>query len=195
MFAPLYRTRGGRRIDVNRQPRHLLHQAIQSAGGAQASSGKVIAELPIGFWRYLGSNAHEKILWVSSLHQVFPRGTDRQDIDRPVGRLHQLRNRVAHHEPLLRTKVTVRFADLSRIASLLDPQLDQYLEATTTVPTGSAADPDQRFNPPILNRLMTRLFRHLLGLRSIRPDRSRCRCSTRFLRCRRAPKTCGHRSR
>jgi hypothetical protein len=87
-----------------------------------------------GFWRYLSSAAHEKTLWVPALHRAFPRGTDRAlHVDGPVGRLHDLRNRVAHHEPLLTTDVAGRLADLIGLATRLDPPLGQYLEATSTV--------------------------------------------------------------
>jgi hypothetical protein len=133
VFAPLYRRRGGRRVDVNRQPRALLQQALLAAGGSGAPPGKVVAELPFGFWRYLSSAAHEKTLWVPCLYRAFPAGTDRRDVDRPVGRLHQLRNRVAHHEPLLRTDVAERLDDLTRLASVINPELSHYLAATTTV--------------------------------------------------------------
>jgi hypothetical protein len=133
VFAPVYRRRGGRRVDVNRQPRDLLQRALQAAGGADAPAGKVIAELPFGFWSYLSSAAHEKTLWVPCLHRAFPAGTDRRDVDRPVGRLHQLRNRVAHHEPLLRTDVSGRLDDLIKVAGMISPELRRYLAATTTV--------------------------------------------------------------
>jgi hypothetical protein len=133
VFAPLYRRRGGRRVDVNHQPRALLQQALRAAGGSGAPSEKVVAELPFGFWRYLSSAAHEKTLWVPCLHRAFPAGTDRRNVDRPVGRLHQLRNRVAHHEPLLRTDVAGRLDDLTRLASMINPDLGRYLAATTTV--------------------------------------------------------------
>lgn len=133
VFAPLYRNRGGRRVDVNRQPRSILQRAVEAAGGHQAPPGKVIAELPFGFWRYLSSAAHEKTLWVPCLYQAFPRGTDRREIDRPTGRLHQLRNRVAHHEPLLRTDVAARLEDITQLARMIDPELGQYLAVTTTV--------------------------------------------------------------
>lgn len=133
VFAPLYRRRGNHQVDVNRQPRALIQQALQASGGADAPAGKVIAELPLGFWRYLSSAAHEKTLWVSCLHRAFPTGTDRRDVDHPVGRLHQLRNRVAHHEPLLRTDVAGRLDDLARLAHMINPELGQYLVATTTV--------------------------------------------------------------
>ncbi|WP_232807276.1 hypothetical protein [Geodermatophilus chilensis] len=87
-----------------------------------------------GFWRYLSSAAHEKTLWVPALHHAFPSGTDRAaHVDGPVGRLHDLRNRVAHHEPLLTTDVAGRLSDLTGVAARLDPRLGQHLLATSTV--------------------------------------------------------------
>lgn len=87
-----------------------------------------------GFWRYLSSAAHEKTLWVPALHHAFKPGTDRRDVDRPIGRLHNLRNRVVHHEPLLRSNVAGRLTDAIVVTSLIDPQLGQHLNATSRVP-------------------------------------------------------------
>ena len=134
VFAPVYRTRGRRRVDVNEKPRESLRHAIANAGGTGAPPGKIVAELMFGFWRYLSSAAHEKTLWVPALHRVFPPGTDRAlHVDGPVGRLHALRNRVAHHEPLLTTDVAGRLADMLGLAARLDARLGQYLQATSTV--------------------------------------------------------------
>ena len=55
-----------------------------------------------GFWRYLSTAAHHHPLWIPYLHTAFTAGTSRTAVDHPVGRLHHLRNRIAHHEPLLR---------------------------------------------------------------------------------------------
>ncbi len=142
VFAPVYRTRGRRRVDVNNKTRDSLRQAIANAGGPTAPPGKIVAELMFGFWRYLSSAAHEKTLWVPALHRAFPPGTDRAvHVDGPIGRLHDLRNRVAHHEPLLSTDVAGRLADLIGLAARLDPQLGQYLQATSTVSSVLAARP------------------------------------------------------
>ncbi|RBY92453.1 hypothetical protein DQ237_18525 [Blastococcus sp. TF02-8] len=142
VFAPVYRTRGRRRVDVNSRPRDSLRHAIANAGGPTAPPGKIVAELMFGFWRYLSSAAHEKTLWVPALHRAFPPGTDRAvHVDGPVGRLHDLRNRVAHHEPLLTTNVAGRLADLIALAGRLDPQLGQYLQATSVVSSILAARP------------------------------------------------------
>lgn len=142
VFAPVLRTRhrhgaGSRtnhQVDINRKPRELVARAVQDAGGPGASAGKVVAELNFGFWRYLSSSAHEKTLWVPLLHKAFPSGTSRAEIDGKVGRLHILRNRVAHHEPLLREDLTARYDDLIAIAGRVQPQLAGHLTTTSQVP-------------------------------------------------------------
>ena len=55
--------------------------------------------------------------------------------------LHDLRNRVAHHEPLLNTDVAARLADLLGLAKRLDPQLGQHVQATSTVASLLATRP------------------------------------------------------
>jgi hypothetical protein len=63
----------------------------------------------------------------------------------PVGRLHQLRNRIAHHEPLLRRSAQTgmlslttqhlvdRHSDLLTVAELISPELRDYIAATSSV--------------------------------------------------------------
>lgn len=113
--------------------------------GPGAPPGKVIAELPFGFWRYLSTTAHHHPLWVPYLHAAFGPGTARQSVDRPVGRLHLLRNRIAHHEPLLkRNSITGvlsastqhlrdHVADLLTVAELISSELGDYVAAPSEV--------------------------------------------------------------
>jgi hypothetical protein len=68
--------------------------------------GRVIAELTLGFWRYLLIARYEHSLWNPAIRAQFPAlshlsGTDsrRQVYDR-TEKLKALRNRVAHHEPI-----------------------------------------------------------------------------------------------
>lgn len=142
VFAPLYRRRGRRIIDLNERLRDSLGRALTQAGGPTAPPGKIIAELMFGFWRYLSSSGHEKTLWVPCLHHAFPPGTNRRrDVDARVGRLQDLRNRVAHAEPLLRIDVMRHLRDLLALATMLDPQFGKYLAATTSVVDVVAARP------------------------------------------------------
>jgi hypothetical protein len=87
LFAPLWRTRGRGRVDVNEESRRILADARRHAGMG-VPHGKVVAELSFGFWRYLSSAAREKTLWVPHLHKAFAPGAGRRrDIDEPVTRL------------------------------------------------------------------------------------------------------------
>ncbi len=132
-FPVLRRTaRDGSVRDFNERPRKLIADAILKAGGPQAAGGKVVAELMFGFWRYLSSRNHAQTLWVPILWRGFEPGTSRDDVDRPVGRLYDLRNRVAHHEPLLRADLAARADDIAGLARLISPDLEEYVLAAST---------------------------------------------------------------
>ena len=141
LFAPLYRTRGAGPTDVNVRQREALARARSSAGGPAAPPGKVVAELMFGFWRYLSSSAHEKTLWVPYLNAAFEPGTSRKVVDAAAGRLHDVRNRVAHHESLLHTDVAGRLDDCVQLAGLIEPHLVHHLIATSRVPPLLSARP------------------------------------------------------
>ena len=74
-----------------------------------------------GFWRFLCVREYLTSLWVPALARAFPNhptGNARQvraDVERHMERLHFLRNRVAHHEPIHRRSLT---ADTEAIAEL-----------------------------------------------------------------------------
>jgi hypothetical protein len=146
VFPPVERTKRApdgspRRVDINEKTRAILESALQAAGGVSAPPGKVIANLTFGFWRYLSSKAHEKSLWVPYLHNAFPPKTSRSDVDSRVGRLHDLRNRAAHHEPLLDADLIARLDDLLWITERLEPSLAQFIQSSTDVQTLDATRP------------------------------------------------------
>lgn len=71
------------------------------------AQGKVVAELTFGFWRFLCTGPYLTSLWVPALAAAFPNHPDpddprrvRADVDDRVQRVHFVRNRVAHHEPI-----------------------------------------------------------------------------------------------
>jgi hypothetical protein len=66
------------------------------------SPGAMVAELNFGFWRYLLTKKYSSTLWPVVGRAAFPN----MDHQRPqslwarMGRLNDLRNRIAHHEPI-----------------------------------------------------------------------------------------------
>lgn len=88
-------------------------------GGLPERHGKVIAELNLGFWRFLCASAYLTSLWVPALGAAFPHHpacgdafTVRRDVEDRVQRLHFLRNRIAHHEPIHQRDLQRDHADL-----------------------------------------------------------------------------------
>lgn len=67
----------------------------------EVSSGQVISQLTIFFWKRLFSEQYEPTLWKRSLKKVFPNKTySRSIIAEELEILYQIRNRLAHHEPV-----------------------------------------------------------------------------------------------
>lgn len=135
LFVPLLRRRGSGQADVNAPLRRALTEARRHAGPGLLH-GKIVAELTLGFWRYLSTAAHEKTLWVPHLHKAFPPGTQRNhDVNRPVTELARFRNRAAHHEPLLEQDLPARHGQILALAGLLNPDLRRHLAHTSLLPT------------------------------------------------------------
>lgn len=72
----------------------------------RAPAGRVIAELDLGFWRYLLTSRYEHTLWNPAIRSQFPAlsrlsGSDsRKLVYHRIEQLNHLRNRIAHHEPI-----------------------------------------------------------------------------------------------
>lgn len=78
-------------------------------------SGRVLAQLPFDFWVHLletgdytgekpyrQRRSYDELLWKPALHRAFPHsGGRRTDVHAVAHRVYALRNRVAHHEPLI----------------------------------------------------------------------------------------------
>lgn len=100
-------------------------------GARPVTHGHVVAELSLGFWRYLVSRRYYTSLWVPSLRHAFPfldgdAAKQRRRIESDLEQLLYLRNRAAHHEPIHRRDLR---ADLDRAIALLeciDPEAGRW---------------------------------------------------------------------
>ena len=65
------------------------------------SDGKVIAELTFAFWKRLYSSEYEYQLWRPTLKRTFPnKNLKRSHVSAQLEVVYQMRNRLAHHEPV-----------------------------------------------------------------------------------------------
>lgn len=101
--------------------------------GKQASEGQTISELSFGFWRFLITKKLTS-LW-PDLASAFPNAPDRRrdTVEKPLARLHDFRNRLAHHQRIWNRDPAARIGDLLAIAGYIDPALPSWIKSTSTV--------------------------------------------------------------
>jgi len=106
------------------------------------SDGQVISELSFGFWRFLLARRYQGQLW-PDLATGFPHAPSRsrQLVEDPVVRLHEFRNRLAHHQRVWSEPVADRLEDCLLLAGFIDPAVRDWIAATSPVPPVLAGRP------------------------------------------------------
>lgn len=109
----------------------VAHQTAQvadavaelEANGKAAIAGRVIAALSFSFWTAMFSPAYED-LWRSTLKDIARRDGKalvRKDFSRPLTQIRLLRNRIAHHEPILHWDLRKHHRALRELTDWLSP--------------------------------------------------------------------------
>jgi hypothetical protein len=105
--------------------------------GRAETPGRVVAELPLGFWRFLLTSHYERSLWLPCLRGAFPgiagRGL-RRDVHDAVRELHLLRNRIAHHEPIHNRQLGRLHEVALTAAGWVCPVTREWMAARSRVP-------------------------------------------------------------
>lgn len=103
--------------------------------GAPIPPGKVVAEVTFGIWAGLTDRQLEHSLWVPCLHKAFaPRKPPkRSTFNSQLEKLRQLRNRVAHHEPIFHLDLLGTHKLLREVAALLCPMTASVMTSTSLV--------------------------------------------------------------
>jgi hypothetical protein len=102
--------------------------------GKCASEGQIISELNFGFWRFLVTK-RSTLLW-PDLASAFPCAPNRkrETVERPLARLHDFRNRLAHHQRVWSRNPHKRYEDLLCLAGYIDSELPAWISRTSRVP-------------------------------------------------------------
>lgn len=80
-------------------------QARLKKQGKAVTPASMVAELSLGFWVALLGKDYDATLWRACLYKAFinrPQPFQRKHIHRELELIRYLRNRIAHHEPILR---------------------------------------------------------------------------------------------
>jgi abortive infection bacteriophage resistance protein len=100
--------------------------------------GKIVAELHFGFWTKLFANSYEKQLWVPYLTRCFPAKISRKSLYDRLNSMKLLRNRIAHHETLIRRNIDQDYAELLETIGWLSVSLRLWVEHHSDFPAVKA---------------------------------------------------------
>jgi len=108
--------------------------------GVPESHGKVIAELSFGFWRFLCTPPYLTSLWVPAVAAAFSNHPDaadprtvRKDVDDRIDRIHFLRNRIAHYEPVHHRNLQLDLRSIEELAGWISGDArDWIVDASRT---------------------------------------------------------------
>ncbi len=112
-----------------------------TAGGGPELPGRVVAELSLGFWRFLLAVRYERTLWRVCLHRALPGAGLRRRAHDAVHGLHGLRNRIAHHEPIHNRPLAALHVDALTIAGWVCPVTAGWIGDRSRVPVLLAGQP------------------------------------------------------
>jgi hypothetical protein len=100
-------------------PTAISHEMLSKARQKVVSitTGQLIAQLTLFFWKRLFSADYEATLWRRSLRKLFPnKSLSRAAVADHLETLYQTRNRIAHHEPVMGQRLAAVIAAADFIA-------------------------------------------------------------------------------
>lgn len=130
-------------MDSRRLARTLDRQH-RSRGIKPVPTGAVVADLSAGFWVSMLSSSYDvPFSWRYNLCKIFPneRAMSRSDAWRICDATLQLRNRVAHHEPVYHLPLQQSYADLEMALSAMCRGTHAFVQSTCTFRAVAAMRP------------------------------------------------------
>jgi hypothetical protein len=114
-----------------------LQKIVQEVKRAIISEGKlitpprIITGLSMGFWVLLLSKRYETPLWRPCLHNAFPyarKSFGRSQARLALDNIRKMRNRIAHHEPILTKNPDLNFALMLEVISWVSKNAAIWVE-------------------------------------------------------------------
>jgi hypothetical protein len=122
-------------VPLSLNARRKVMTAIRATtrDGREELPGRVVAELTFGFWWSLLAEEYNRSLWQPCLREAFTQ-VRRQRLHSAIDDLRQLRNRIAHHEPIHGRDLHRDYTQLLDTAGRIAPRLHWLIDTTSRVP-------------------------------------------------------------
>ena len=130
-------TPGGRTFKPRRE--------LQAVAAREPTTGKVIAELKFAFWQHMFTSRYDVRLWAPHIMTLFPHAAGltvpvlRARIHDDLDTIRALRNRIAHHEPVITRNLGDDLACMLDLVELRSPPTATWVrsmeQVTAILPT------------------------------------------------------------
>lgn len=105
--------------------------------GAALETGQIVATLSFGFWSSLLHKRYNPALWGGRLHAAFPSlpaNQTRATLAQRVKRVADFRNRVWHHEPILKRDLLAEYSAVMELLTWICPIKATWVRPHCRVP-------------------------------------------------------------
>lgn len=116
---------------LNARQFEQVTEAIEelTKAGKPVTAGAVVASLTFSFWTTMFNKDYE-ILWQQTLHKISdtaaPSGLKRKDFSKRLTPVRILRNRIAHHEPILSWNLPKHHRHIMELIEWLSPPAQHW---------------------------------------------------------------------
>lgn len=107
-----------------------LDKAIERA--KSSSNDDIIAVITLDFWSNLFRSDYDRSLWQKNIHNVFGEKVTRKLIQKDVAEINKLRNRIAHHEPILDLNLNLVYKKIIELIKLISKDTAKWTNHFTT---------------------------------------------------------------
>lgn len=98
---------------------------------------QIVAGLSFGFWVGMLQPKYNPVLWGAHLRTAFPHlppTENRQSLFKVGGEIASFRNKISHHEPLLKINALGRYSDLMKMLRWICPTTADWVKPLCDVP-------------------------------------------------------------
>lgn len=124
--------------------RTQLDARARAAGSRIVATPRIVAGLSFGFWVAMFKSQYQYTLYGPVLSKILPPRLKRARVNASLNRLKDLRNRIAHHEPIHTLSLEALYEDTLQVADWLSPDLCGWIRYHSRCPLLISDAPRQR---------------------------------------------------
>ncbi|MFG1243301.1 Abi family protein [Xanthobacter sp. V7C-4] len=104
--------------------------------GMALETNQIVASLSFGFWVGMLHSSYNPPIWSKHFRSTFtnvPKGVNRYILFTGCGKIASFRNRVSHHEPLIKHNISQEYSDMFQMLDWLCPDTSVWIRKNCTV--------------------------------------------------------------